>query len=1096
MTRQNPNPNPSLSHLNEADKYFYAGFLNTAMDNVHMAIDEVAKRSAARNESSYKLKIQSLFSETTMLKDREHRRELLCEYIPVLRRIAQTDKGFSWLKFTEEFIALYETLDNLRNYYTHYYHPAVKVPDSIFEFLDFILFDTAMTVKKDRMKLAENKDLMQKKYPEDFKDAYNAPAGKRASAISGVFDKAFWHLIFKDAEEGESKLARSQTRKGDLSANGFLLFLSFFLDRKSMEALFARTEYFKDTRDLRHQATRWVFGYWAFRDIRRHIKSDYDHHALLLQMVDELTKCPAEIYEYLDEKKKEEFVFDINEYYKDNEENMENQENSHVVHPVIRRRYEDKFTYFALRYLDEFGGFTKLKFQVELGSYLHDTRTKTIKDTKFTTDRRIIERLRVFGKLSDISKKKNEYFAEHPEDELADTGWQQYPSPHYVIENGVIPIYVVGFSSPDISHTGPKRKEGKPDKTALAAQILGADVITGQPHAILSAGELPALLHAVLIDGKTGAELEDVIRKKMYAQLNDIRNAESIIADPASSKRKNIPKKLLRAGTAETPWEYDLPKLQTHIRYEIGKCDERLTALSEMQAAAKERQKAFFLNKAHTGEISLWLADDIKRCAKKEEREYWKGYHQAELQAQIAFYRDRRDDIKTLLTREIGINLDNQPALKTALGATRLEEFYENYLRARRKWLSDSADELAPIIEYRRPAKEKELQKLFKAFDRREYKFITDTEAYKKELLKHPIALPRGVFDERPSYIWPHASQDAARAAWYTYATQPHEHMQQFYTYTKFYPTADVKVKLRLSPLDGGIKAQLKKKADADMERHIYKNETAIRQQMRQDVYILAMLRQMFPHVLSVRVADDIDLHRVYTDREQAATIQQRADRQSQRAVGDMTENIVNDKYVLAQLVDADILGGRVRDRMKIKNIGKFKRLELDQRVNALVSYDDKIWQRHELLALLDAYDLVRREQLFRHIHRVEQLVFAALGHSTSEPHPKALEHKGYPNFNNYLAAYLRAVGEKEADIATLQAWSVESNTALPQSLPARIQQAGLLILIRNRLAHQQLPSRAQYQWILQYMQSDSSASIEKTLLACVEKTIGELFRE
>jgi hypothetical protein len=84
-------------------------------------------------------------------------------------------------------------------------------------------------------------------------------------------------------------------------------------------------------------------------------------------MIDELSKVPDCVYQNLSETKQKDFIEDWNEYFKDNEENAENLENSRVVHPVIRKRYEDKFNYFAMRFLDEFANFKTLKFQVSMG---------------------------------------------------------------------------------------------------------------------------------------------------------------------------------------------------------------------------------------------------------------------------------------------------------------------------------------------------------------------------------------------------------------------------------------------------------------------------------------------------------------------------------------------------------------------------------------------------------------------------------------------------------------------------------------------------------------------------------------------------------
>ena len=92
-------------------------------------------------------------------------------------------------------------------------------------------------------------------------------------------------------------------------------------------------------------ATHWVFNYLSVKTIKHRLNTTFQKETLLIQIADELSKVPDALYQTFTKEQKEEFVEDVNEYLKDGD-SSESLEKSIIIHPVIRKRYENKFNYF------------------------------------------------------------------------------------------------------------------------------------------------------------------------------------------------------------------------------------------------------------------------------------------------------------------------------------------------------------------------------------------------------------------------------------------------------------------------------------------------------------------------------------------------------------------------------------------------------------------------------------------------------------------------------------------------------------------------------------------------------------------------------
>ena len=195
---------------------------------------------------------------------------------------------------------------------------------------------------------------------------------------------------------------------------------------------------------------------------------------------------------------------------------------------------------------------------------------------------------------------------------------------------------------------------------------------------------------------------------------------------------------------------------------------------------------------------------------------------------------------------------------------------------------------------------------------------------------------------------------------------------------------------------------------------------------------------------------------------------------QSRRREGDQSENIINDSFIWSMTV-------RYRNQnidepsIKIKDIGKFKRLLIDKKIKCLMQYEpERNWTKLELENELTSYENIRRENILKNIQELEQNILAR--HSfNGVDHIPDFEQDGNPNFKHYIANGL--VKDKFGDgddsiigwLLSLGENSFENDSTLSDlsTKPIHIQQAFLLIYIRNKILHNQLLTDSLYHHLL-----------------------------
>ena len=388
---------------------------------------------------------------------------------------------------------------------------------------------------------------------------------------------------------------------------------------------------------------------------------------LLTQIVDELSKVPNEIYRNLSQEQQQLFIEDMNEYVQDGN-NVKSLEDAIVIHPVIRKRYEDKFPYFVIRYLDEYAGFPTLKFQIQLGNYVHDKRTKKIQGTVYSTERVVKEKITVFGKLSEITALKDNYLKKSTQNNEENRGWEIYPNPSYNFTGNNIPIYLELESSnvpgakqlygniqkqcadlrkKNIENQDQTERADKATKHDIVKLIDSKKCLIKKPTAFLSLNELSGLLYELLVNKKNGKQIEDILIKKLIEHYDTISEFSTENPLPTSQ----ITKKLLKSNS-ESQW--NTGKLMRDIEREIAVTEHKLNLIKDKRDSLsrynlKEKiRKPVFSNRA-AGKEAVWIAEDLVRFMPKAVRKNWKGYHHSQLQQSLAFYEQRPNEAVNLV---------------------------------------------------------------------------------------------------------------------------------------------------------------------------------------------------------------------------------------------------------------------------------------------------------------------------------------------------------------------------------------------------------------------------------------------------------------
>lgn len=1095
------------------DKHYFGGFFNLADNNIIEAFTEVGKR-LNRNEAPKAL-ITHYTKEETSLVDYERFVNLLSDYFPIIREVDQINKinkkGEVSQKtkkerlgdFKEIALLLVSSINKLRSFYTHFQHENISIEPKLFSFLDNVLLKTALDTKKNYLKEDHTKEMIKENLKENFNKVFDLKvedylkkdnntskkiklAIKEGRSFDDDLTKEITGAIYNDAikdfiDDKGKKIELKDSRKTannekdyfhknkefdlPISSSGIILLLSCFLNKKEVENLKANISGYKGkipkenitlkNNGVRFMTTHRIYSIWHYKGLKNKIKTSENatKETLLMQMVDELSKVPDVIYQNVSDTLQKSFIEDWNEYFKDNEENNESFENSKVVHPVVRKRYEDKFNYFAVRFLDEFVDFPSLRFQIHLGNYLVNSMPKH--NTNVITEREIKKKIFVFGKLSECNQLKSDFFEQIKEND-AETNWEFFPNPnyHFPRENSdelkkanKIGIYLNGINTRLDEYKSQTNKNSSPEKIKLIEQIIDENktIKTGQSLAYLSMNDIHSVVFEALenpvidkngkIDGKN---IEEKIKRKINEQINEILNKDSnakIIKNQLKKGEKLINfTKLINNINEEVT-------ITKNLTDELNERKKNYQAYQKVKGDRKVKieKRNHILYNAEKGKIATWLANDIKRFFPKNFKENWKGHQHSEFQLCIAFYDAQKESIKSLLNE-----LDYRKEIPMIdFYKTNFVDFYENYLIKREIKLNN----LLRLTKHLEKIEQVDIDRYFNGEGRlfKKVNYQNKSIDHKiKTILSNPIFIERGFMDDKPT-ILPKTElkgNEHLFANWFV-AFKKFANYQNFYNPSKY--------QLETNNLSKAEQRKLK---------------TAIYQQKKNDWLVWQMTQFIFKDVFKQDM-QNVALEELYQSREER--------------LKNKENNIQN--FIWNKTIDLQLNEKVHIPDVKLKDIGNFRKYDKDQRILTFLEYNDITkWMAYlpndwkdeynnikpiNVIAFqLDEYEKIRQHELLKEVQFLEYEIYNNVAEKEELLQEDRKGNKN-PNFKNYIVnGLIKQMKKLEVDNFKIPQNDTEFDALTKDILNSYTeleQKATLMVLIRNKFAHNQLPNKEVY---------------------------------
>lgn len=552
---------------------------------------------------------------------------------------------------------------------------------------------------------------------------------------------------------------RDGTNPERLSTVGKMQLVCLLLEKKYITEFLTQSRFlnaFKDDAKAPRLSDRRlileVFSDLRIRMAQKKIDSTRDDVQVALDMLNELKKCPNELFELLGPEDRASFSV-----------------MSSTGEPVLLRRSSDRFTQLALQWFDVNKAFSRIRFQVNAGvfRYLFNER-KTCLDGK-TRLRVLQEPLNCFGRIQEVEDVRTSHrdgdggpwsgFEIKGFDEAARNDADCLP---YI--NDARTRYMVDGDNIGIRFG----EEGESSGDHIPAINLenGKYRINCQPaQCTLSKYELQAMLFLHLLNpGKDGelAPVEKIIIDKVesYRRLfGDIRDGRlkpsapdeaalgSLLTANYGIAMSDIPVKLkdYLLGKVDDRKGFKayrnrlIDTLREETDYRISRLSENLKAMSSDRN--KPGKRGFV--QLRPGSLASFIAKDIVFFQEGNADRKMTGLNFSVMQGLIATFGSREgasaDDLRNVF-RSSGLITANgmcgtHPFLATAFsaGVNNTVALYKEYLKARKEYLSGIIPDTAAFLHA----------------DRMKWAVRDDTyyREYAERCLRRPVMLPCRLFE-------------------------------------------------------------------------------------------------------------------------------------------------------------------------------------------------------------------------------------------------------------------------------------------------------------------------------------------------------------
>lgn len=487
-----------------------------------------------------------------------------------------------------------------------------------------------------------------------------------------------------------------RTRKLHLSGIGVVLLICLFLEKKYINEFLSKVniygKYSNDSEEAR--IIRRSMSIMSIILPKERIKSDKKSMSVALDMLNELKRCPRELFDTLSYGDQDRFRIISSDY-----------------NEVLQMRHNDRFAHMSLQYIDSNRLFDSIRFHVNMGKlrYLFSSDKLCI-DGQVRV--RVLERpLNGFGRIEEMEETRRSENGTFVNTDIEirdfdnvkrdDANADNYPYvvdtyTHYILENNKIEMDFVGRN--EFPHIEPKGNKW--------------NVLNPFPTCRMSVLELPAMMfHMHLLGPKaTEARIKSVYynyQKLFKAMSQGALTAENI--DSFNIARCDMPQKVLDFIAGKSKSKNYIEHVKKTIAELITDTNKRIKRLEEDKKRVnsddnKIGKRGF--RQIKSGVLAQFLAEDIVKFQPtlSDGTDRLTGLNYRVMQSVIATY--NVDDENGANGKLYGMFKKaglvegkkdmNHPFLGSALSRRphNTVEFYKDYLYARKQYLESLAKEV------------------------------------------------------------------------------------------------------------------------------------------------------------------------------------------------------------------------------------------------------------------------------------------------------------------------------------------------------------------------------------------------------------------
>lgn len=648
-------------------KPVFSAYLNMARHNCYKSLLHVSKlMQISESNEEENITMFSLWDKLVKGTPTEKLKiiQLLQKHFPMMQGIFDIEKrtnisiATNPKEIKRTLHAFFHVLNSLRNEYTHFSpDPRNTTNDAVIIPYLYRCMDGAAREIKKRFSLTIKKAIslnneessqihdvnkaVEYIFQCDFRKAKVNDLDKNGKIKTKMVDKEDYFYSLKESSEtvqDDASKKGNLRKKIVLSDIGIIFFTCLFLEKRYIKNFLDAIKPWPNVfNEIQKKAVFEVFSVFHIHLHREKYDSCRPEYALGLDMLNELQKCPAELFDILSDKDRDRLSVDI---HAQGDNIVQNDGVTVKSGKVLMKRMRDRFAPFALQYIDRQNIFKDIRFMVHLGNYRFKFyKKRCLADDGEDTLRTLQKEINGFGRIQEIEmeRKKNysSFFKEattkvneynkNVQELKADTTdsapYMTNSTAHYLFDGNRVGLRLFNSESDMKSFVPNVKIQGRPATKASEIKLLS-------PDAWISTYELPGMIFYLRLYkeymGKTNGypSAEDILKSYIDAYhriFDDIKNGtfkgwDDILYQPLT--KKDLPIKIKRyidqPNSTQSAYFHKKSRTRIKIMYywtlrEL-KCFD--TKLEKMKSKDNKFKKKDYVD-LRPGDIAKWLTRDI-----------------------------------------------------------------------------------------------------------------------------------------------------------------------------------------------------------------------------------------------------------------------------------------------------------------------------------------------------------------------------------------------------------------------------------------------------------------------------------------------------